>query len=251
MTLGMRPCCRGAASIAHYRQLSRMGSLRWDLRWFSVCSSTEILLGEWLQHTPSIHYPRAVVARRQLRGVGQRGRAWLAPAGGVWMSAALPATELSGAGRLGLAVALALSQRLERQGVPVRIKWPNDLLVHGRKLAGVLPKLVHRGEQLRLVRCGIGLNVCNQVPSGAVALQELLPHASPDVWVAEVLLALEACQDWLRGSADWLHQVEERMWAEQIADPAGGEPWGIAGLSSQGGLRLRRGAERVEWIRWP
>ena len=167
------------------------------------------------------------------------------------MSAALPATELAGAGRLGLAVALALSQRLERQGVPVRIKWPNDLLVHGRKLAGVLPKLVHRGEQLRLVRCGIGLNVCNQVPSGAVALQELLPHASPDVWVAEVLLALEACQDWLRGSADWLHQVEERMWAEQIADPAGGEPWGIAGLSSQGGLRLRRGAERVEWIRWP
>ena len=167
------------------------------------------------------------------------------------MSAALPATELSGAGRLGLAVALALAQRLERQGVPVQIKWPNDLLVHGRKLAGVLPKLVHRGEQLRLVRCGIGLNVSNQVPSGAVALQKLLPHASPDVWIAEVLLALEACQDWLRGSADWLEQVEARMWAEQIADPAGGEPWRIAGLSSQGGLCLRRGAERVEWIRWP
>ena len=46
--------------------------------------------------------------------------------------------DAPGAGLFGLAVALALAERLERAGVAVRIKWPNDLLVEGRKLAGIL-----------------------------------------------------------------------------------------------------------------
>ena len=57
-----------------------------------------------------------------------------------------PDQARGGAGLIGLALALSLSQRLERHGVPVRIKWPNDLLVDGRKLAGLLPRLVHRGN---------------------------------------------------------------------------------------------------------
>ena len=126
--------------------------------------------------------------------------------------------SVTAAGLLGLAFALELAQRLERHGVPVRIKWPNDLLVEGRKLAGVLPRLVHRGTQLRLVRCGVGLNVCNTVPAGAIALRELVPpsDASVDVWVGELLLALEGSMNLVAGSSPWLHRVEDRLWSDQI-----------------------------------
>ena len=126
--------------------------------------------------------PRAVIATHQRRGVGQWGRAWVSPPGGVWISAALPWTSpASGqAGLLGLALALSLVQRLERRGLSVQIKWPNDLLVHGRKLAGLLPGVVQRGSQLRLLRIGLGLNVRNPVPSEGIALRGLEGQRASD-----------------------------------------------------------------------
>ena len=256
MTWTARPHHRGGRQLAlHRKRFRRERPGSWDLRWLPVCSSTEISLAEWLQDDPDLVRPRAVLARRQRRGVGQRGRHWQSPRGGVWLSAAMPCSgqSVTAAGLLGLAFALELAQRLERHGVPVRIKWPNDLLVEGRKLAGVLPRLVHRGTQLRLVRCGVGLNVCNTVPAGAIALRELVPpsDASVDVWVVELLLALEGSMNLVAGSSPWLHRVEDRLWSDQIDGSGQESPWSIEGLSSRGGLQLRRGQQRTEWIRWP
>ena len=173
MTWTARPRRRGGRELALHRRRFRTEPLgTWNLRWLPVCSSTETCLAEWLQDAPDLVRPRAVVAGRQRRGIGQRGRPWQSPTGGVWLSAAMPwpGQSATAAGLLGLAVALELANRLERPGVPVRIKWPNDLLVDGRKLAGLLPRLVHRGNRLRMVRCGVGLNVCNNVPAGGIAL---------------------------------------------------------------------------------
>ena len=140
-----RPGRRGGRHLALQRRLVAADRPEcWDLRWFPVCSSTETVLEEWLRETPDLQLqrPRAVLARHQRHGIGQRGRVWSAPPGGIWLSAAMPWPEQArgGAGLIGLALALSLSQRLERHGVPVRIKWPNDLLVDGRKLAGLLPR---------------------------------------------------------------------------------------------------------------
>ena len=227
----------------------------WDLRWVPVCSSTEILLKQWLVQAQTLQRPRAVIARRQRRGVGQRGRIWLAPKGGVWLSAALPVSagdaSPTGVGLFGLAVALAMAERLEQAGVPIRIKWPNDLLVQGRKLAGLLPGLVQRGRAVRLLRCGVGLNVCNAVPAGALNLREWLPAATPEFWASEVLLALEASTTKLGDPSQLLVQVENRLWADQVVDPADGGVWRVDGLTSTGGLRLNRGKDVTEWIRWP
>ena len=87
---------------------------------------------------------------------------------------------------IGLAVATGLAERLERRGLEVAIKWPNDLLVNGRKLAGLLPRLVQRGSTLRLVRIGVGLNVENRIPSHGVALRQVLGPAggSPCLWLS-------------------------------------------------------------------
>ena len=133
------------------------GASPWQLRHLGVCSSTEMVLTQWLHQQPWLaRQPRAVLAQHQRFAHGQYGRFWMAPPGGVWMSAALPwPNGEPSTGLFGLTVALALAEQLERYGVSAAIKWPNDLIVGSRKLAGVLPKLVFRGHQVRLARIGV------------------------------------------------------------------------------------------------
>ncbi|MBI4558045.1 MAG: biotin--[acetyl-CoA-carboxylase] ligase [Candidatus Hydrogenedentes bacterium] len=91
-----------------------------------------------------------VVAERQTAGRGRHGRVWHSPRGmGLWFSVALEG-HLRG---LPFAAALAVRDALQPR-CPVVIKWPNDLLIHGRKVCGILVE--HRGERNAL---GIGLNV--------------------------------------------------------------------------------------------
>ena len=79
---------RGAAGVAYKWRVKSFGKRPWNLRWKPVCASTERDLSEWLKEKPlKSHFPRAVIAARQTAGVGQRGRIWQAPIGGVWISA--------------------------------------------------------------------------------------------------------------------------------------------------------------------
>jgi len=191
------------------------------------------------------------MARRQIRGQGQWGRLWQAPAGGVWISAALP---WSGpgveAGLFGLAVAVGLAERLEAAGLTVAIKWPNDLLVDGRKVAGILPRMVHRGSRVRLARVGLGLNVVNAVPPGAIALKQLLPRSLPLPWTAEVLTALERAMDLATVPEAVVEATEARLWARTVNDPSTAELWTVEGLAQDGALRLRHGTRTTSWTRW-
>lgn len=195
--------------------------------------------------------PRAVIARRQTRGQGQWGRHWHAPAGGVWISAALPwSGPAVAAGLFGLAVAVGVAERLERAGLTVAIKWPNDLVVDGRKLAGILPRMVHRGRRVRLARVGLGLNVVNSVPKGAIALQELLVRPRTLEWTAEVLTALERAMQLAAEPELVVTATEARLWATSVTDPANSEQWLIEGLARDGALRLRQGSRTTSWTRW-
>ena len=241
--------------MAIYRRLAGASACPWTIRHVPVCSSTEDLLGSWLRDQPTLMGPRAVIATHQRRGVGQWGRTWLSPPGGVWISAALPwQGHASGhAGLLGLASALSMVQRLEQRGLAVQIKWPNDLLVRGRKLAGLLPGVVQRGSQLRLLRIGLGLNVRNPVPAKGIALRSLEGQqaADPIRWAAEVLLALDHCHA-VGGDGAWcLEGVQARLWSDQLIHPEDGQTWRITGLESDGALRLRQGSRTESWRRWP
>ncbi len=105
-----------------------------------------------------------VIAEEQSRGRGRRGRAWhSAPRLGVYMSVlrrtARPPEEL---GRYGLAAAAAARDAcLEVSDVDARIKWPNDLTVRGRKLAGVLAESWGRPPRLSVI-VGLGVNVAHE-----------------------------------------------------------------------------------------
>ena len=240
----------GAAALACLRQ--HQGAAPWQLRCLPVCASTELELTAWLAAQPwDGVMPRAVVARRQIRGQGQWGRPWQAPPGGVWVSAALPWSGPGvAAGLFGLAVAVGLAERLEAAGLTVAIKWPNDLLVDGRKVAGILPRMVHRGSRVRLARVGLGLNVVNPVPPGAIALKQLLPSPRPLPWTAEVLTALERAMDLATVPEAVVEATEARLWARTVNDPSTAELWTVEGLAQDGALRLRHGTRTTSWTRW-
>lgn len=96
-----------------------------------------------------------VVACRQTRGRGRWGRTWVSPAGGLWTTVLLRPTTSSGPGRLMLAVAVAAAEGIEAcTGIRVGIRWPNDLVVGGRKVAGFLTEAAGGA-----VLVGVGINV--------------------------------------------------------------------------------------------
>ncbi len=247
-------CSTGAAAVARQWKLNSPSQKHpWQLRWKPVCASTEIVLSDWLLAKPMGSSPRAFLAARQTRGVGQRGRTWHAPIGGVWLSAAFKMNLIAeSAGLLGLGVAVALAESLERKFIPVQIKWPNDLIVDGRKLAGLLPKLVHRGSILRYGRIGIGLNVANKVPRGAIALNEILKPASCKTvfWASEVLLALDRGLELSSRADSVCEAAQRRLWSDHVKDPKTGKTWQIERLGLDGSLHLRRGSWKTAWTRW-
>jgi BirA family biotin operon repressor/biotin-[acetyl-CoA-carboxylase] ligase len=100
-----------------------------------------------------------VVADHQRRGRGRGGSRWETPAGSaIAMSLVLrPAIE-NPLRWVGLG-ALAAAEALERDGLAPQIKWPNDVLLGGRKVAGVLAEAVWEGDRVRYLVLGIGLNV--------------------------------------------------------------------------------------------
>lgn len=104
----------------------------------------------------------AMLAERQTQGRGRRQRTWHSPAGGnIYLT--LGWQFSAGAGPLStlpLAVAVCLARALQRLGVRGHgIKWPNDILVGGAKLAGILVETQSPGPQVIQAVIGIGLNV--------------------------------------------------------------------------------------------
>lgn len=104
----------------------------------------------------------ALVAEEQTAGRGRRGRAWSAPRGAAILCSLilrvpLPAARLF---YLNAAVSLGLARAVEQQtGLTTLVKWPNDLLIEGRKVAGVLSTTQLRDGTLEFAVCGFGLNV--------------------------------------------------------------------------------------------
>lgn len=102
----------------------------------------------------------AVVAGEQTAGRGRRGRSWSSPPGlGVYLSVirALPSAVPDGLSLLAGAAACAFLR--DRCGVAAGLEWPNDVLVGGRKIGGVLVEVVGTGRQSPVAIVGIGLNI--------------------------------------------------------------------------------------------
>ena len=114
----------------------------------------------------------AVLAIEQTQGRGRFDRDWDSPRGGVYASVVLrPDIAPDRVGAIALAAGLGIARGLDRMGVraggEIRLKWPNDLRVGGRKLCGVLTESAMAAGRVEWVVIGFGINV--QRPVGRSA----------------------------------------------------------------------------------
>lgn len=121
-----------------------------------------------------------VTAEAQTAGRGRRSRGWQSPRGNLYMSLiARPGCAPSRAGQLSFVAAVALGEALGPllpAGVEPAYKWPNDVLLNGRKVAGLLLEASTVGERLAWVVVGVGVNVAHhpeQVGEGALPATSL------------------------------------------------------------------------------
>ena len=242
---------RGAGGIYRYHKVMHPSGIPWKLIWKPICASTEIELSNWIEDKPlEKDNPRAIFASSQNFGKGQMGRNWHSPKGGVWVSAAIKRKNLNiyNSQLYGLAVALAISKRFENMGVDVKIKWPNDLLVEGKKLAGILSRLFFRGGDLRLLRVGVGVNVLNHVPEDGISLKRIMGvgHMNINFWSSEILFAIERSFDYLDDQKFLVSQIEQRLWSKKYIEKETGFQFDIKGIDSSGRLIvIKEGKERL------
>lgn len=103
-----------------------------------------------------------VVAEKQTAGRGRRGKVWESPLGtGIWMSLVLrPQIMPAEASVLTLLCGLATAEAIEAEtGLSAGIKWPNDILINGKKAVGILTEMDCEMSQVHFVIPGIGINV--------------------------------------------------------------------------------------------
>ena len=119
-----------------------------------------------------------VLSEAQNKGRGRMGRQWLSPKyKGIYMSLCLKPPLLPGQlPILTLLSAVSICEAIrEETGLETKIKWPNDIIMHNKKLGGILTELNAEMDEVRFVVIGIGLNVNNDrksLVSGATSLKE-------------------------------------------------------------------------------
>jgi BirA family biotin operon repressor/biotin-[acetyl-CoA-carboxylase] ligase len=162
-----------------------------------------------------------VWARRQTAGRGRRGRTWTSPEGNLYCSLLLrPTCPVSTAPQLCFVTAVAVAHALATildAGSDVRCKWPNDVIVHGRKVAGILLESATEAEgELAWVIIGIGVNVASHPVSIESAMPASSLHAEGagnDVTPRAVLdLCLDRLEHWLGIWAGQGFDVVRKEW---------------------------------------
>ena len=165
-----------------------------------VVAETGSTNADLLAQLPHLSGPQVLIAERQTAGRGRAGKAWHSEPGAVltfslaWRFS-WPLHALSG---LPLAVGVALAETLAAESdAPIRLKWPNDVLKDGRKLAGVLIETARgltSGESWAVIGIGINLKLPEQLAAtiGQPAASLDLPDLDRNKLLAKIISALEA-----------------------------------------------------------
>ncbi|HSB84187.1 MAG TPA: biotin--[acetyl-CoA-carboxylase] ligase [Nitrosarchaeum sp.] len=101
-----------------------------------------------------------IIAEKQTSGKGRQGRRWISPSGGIWFSIILhPKFDISVITLFPLASALALSNAIEKSmGIKSELKWPNDITIKGKKVAGMLVDASLESNKIENLILGVGIN---------------------------------------------------------------------------------------------
>ena len=134
----------------------RVGPWAAPLEWRSAVVSTNGLL-KARARAGAVEWT-TILAETQTGGRGREGRTWVSPRGGLYLSVLLRPRD-EGVGLVPLAAGVAVAEVAREHGVPAELKWPNDALVRGRKLAGILTEASSGSLGVEWAVVGIGMNV--------------------------------------------------------------------------------------------
>jgi len=194
-----------------------------------------------------------VVANEQTAGRGRLDRPWFTPPSSALAFSLIlrpTADEKPHLSRIVGLAALSIADTIGMLGLAPQVKWPNDILLNGRKAAGILIELVWSGEDVDCVVIGIGVNVAKQaVPSTdilrfpAISLEHVLSEA-PDrkKLLHDILASLIALRPHMR-SASFMKSWEKSLayYGKQVQVEMGSEQsvtGQIIGLELDGSLKL-------------
>ncbi len=194
-----------------------------------------------------------VIAGEQTAGRGRLNRFWLTPGGNIALSIILY-PDKSYLPYLVMVSSLAVARSIEMvTGLITQIKWPNDVLINGKKVCGVLAESQMRGEEVAYAVAGIGINVRlnpDDFPEIAKTATSLMAELGKDVSRVELVRCLLAefekyylslanadtvYQEW----RDRLVTLGERVWVESGRDVLEG----IAESVAKDGSLLLRGSD--------
>lgn len=153
-----------APDVLHADDLfSRLGKIRVvgrDIRVFQETTSTNDVMEKLARD--GVKEGAVAFAESQTKGRGRLGRKWMSPTGkGLWFSLLLrPDMHPQQTTQLTVATGIALRRAIEMHaGVRSDIKWPNDILLNGRKVAGILTELSAELDHIKYVIIGVGIDV--------------------------------------------------------------------------------------------
>jgi BirA family biotin operon repressor/biotin-[acetyl-CoA-carboxylase] ligase len=206
-----------------------------------------------------------VVADEQTAGRGRLDRPWFTPPSTALAFSLIlrpTADEIPHLSRVVGLAALSIADTIGMLGLAPQVKWPNDILLNGRKVAGVLIELVWSGEDVDCVVIGVGINIAKTaVPSTdilrfpATSLEHVLGEA-PERYklLYDILASLIALRPHMRSDA-FMASWEKSLayYGRQVRVEMGGEQsvtGKVIGLESDGSLKLRDENGKIVTVRF-
>ena len=222
-----------------------------EIRYFDSIGSTNDEALAWANK--GAHDLSIIIADEQTMGRGRMDRPWFTPPGTALAFSLIlrpTADEKPHLSRLVGLAALAITDSLQKMGLTPQIKWPNDVLLNQRKVAGVLIELVWSGEEVVCVVMGVGVNILKRaVPDTDIlrfpgtSLEAMLgrPVERENV-LRDILASLIALRPQL-GTNEFMNKWGEALAyrGRQVKVDMGGQTvvGRLEGILSDGSLRLR------------
>ena len=196
-----------------------------------------------------------IIAEKQKKGIGRFGREWISPKGGVCVSVILkPKISPIDASKMTLIAGIAVAKVIRKLGLDAKLKWPNDVLIHGKKVGGILTSINTKEGKIDYIIVGVGINVNidistfpKELQEGTTSLkEELKKEVSMEKIIEDILYEVEInyetskerkftflLNEWKRLSNTIGKKVKIKMRAEVIEGEA-------VGVNRDGALILKR-----------
>ena len=203
----------------------------WKVIRYGQVPSTQDLAREAAQKLGGIG--TVILAESQSLGRGRKGRSWASPVGGLYFTAVLRPS--SRPGLIPLMAGVAVAEAIRRlTGLGAELKWPNDILMGRKKVAGVLAETVWRGDEALYTLLGIGLNINNILPEDLPQATTLSKELGREVDAESLLSELLG---------------EIGVWSERLDESLDGVLDAWRGLSATLGRKVDVVDSTGEWIR--